>query len=171
MDLGHIINDPQMLGLQSSREYHEVGTVRESSSDVTVSEKAEINADSLKEIPFLNKVVEKLQHGLAEAKEQVFVAAYPHNKRYLDDQAEYIDALELVRSCMKNPGIEFYGKLVLESKNGKLAQSFVEAKSESASNAVQQKESLFAKKSSLSSYEKGIIASSSRVPTGQKAPF
>ncbi len=137
MDLGHIINDPQMLGLQSSREYQEVGAVRESSSDITVSEKAGINADSLKEIPFLNKVVEKLQSGLAEAKEQVFVAAYPHNKQYRDDQAEYIDALKLVRSCMKNPGIEFYRKLVLESKNGKLAQSFMEAKSESAS--VQQK--------------------------------
>ena len=38
---------------------------------------------------------------------------------------------------MKNPGIEFYRKLVLESKNGKLAQSFMEAKSESA--WVQQK--------------------------------
>jgi hypothetical protein len=33
---------------------------------------------------------------------------------------------------------------VLESKNGKLVQCFVEAKSESASNTVQQKEKLFA---------------------------
>ena len=144
MDLGYIINDPQILGLQSSREYYEVGAVREASSEVTVSEKAGINADSLKETPLLNKVVEKLQSGLAEAKEQVFVAVYPHNKRYRDEQVEYIDALQLVKSYMKNPSIDLCGKLVLESKNGKLVQCFVEAKSESASNTVQQKEKLFA---------------------------
>ena len=133
MNLSHTINDPQMLVLQSSREYCEVRVVREASSGVTVSEKAGINADNLKEIPLLDKVLEKLQNGLAEAKEQVFVAVYPDNKRYLDDQAEYIDALELVRSCMKNPSINFCRKLVLESKNGKLVQCFVEAKSERAS--------------------------------------
>lgn len=134
MDLGHVINNPQFLGLQHSREYQEVGAVREASYDVTVSEKAGISVDSLEEIPFLNKVVEKLQSGLAEAKEQVFMAAYPHNKKYWDDQAEYIDALKLVSSCMKNPGIAFYGKLILESRNGKLVKSFLEAKDEDASN-------------------------------------
>ena len=146
MNFDHISNNSQMLDLQSSREDHEARVLREYSSDLTVSEKAEINADSLKEIPFLNKVVEKLQNGLAQAKEQVFVAAYPHNKQYLNDQAEYIDALELVRSCMKYPGKDFCGKLVLESKNGKLVQSFVEAKSEHPSDAVQSKQSLFARK-------------------------
>jgi hypothetical protein len=130
MSLGHTINDLQMLVLQSSREHHEVKAIRETSSDVTVSEKVGINADNLKEIPLLDKVLEKLQNGLAEAKEQVFVAVYPDNKRYLDDQAEYIDALELVRSCIKNPSMNFCRKLVLESKNGKLVQCFVEAKSE-----------------------------------------
>src|SRR5260370_38358396 len=114
MDLGHIINDSQMLGLQSSREYQEVGTVRESSSDITVSEKAGINADSLKEIPFLNKVVEKLQSGLAEAKEQVFVAAYPHNKQNRDTQAGHIDALKLLRCCRKTAGLELNEERALD---------------------------------------------------------
>jgi len=94
MHFGYMINNSQMLGLQSSRENREVRVVREASSDLTVSEKAGINADNLKEIPLLNKVIEKLQNGLAEAKEQIFVAVYPHNKQYLNDQAEYIDALE-----------------------------------------------------------------------------
>lgn len=130
MKSGYMSNNQRMLKPQNSREDHQMEVVREASSGLTVSEKAGINADNLKEIPLLDKVIEKLQHGLAEAKEQVFVASYPNNKRYLNDQAEYTDALELVMSCMKNPGIDFCGKLVLESKNDKLAQCFVEAKGE-----------------------------------------
>jgi len=139
MHLGSMINNAQMLGFQSSRENSEVRVVREASSDLTVSEKAGINAENLKEIPLLDKVIEKLQNGLAEAKEQIFVAVYPHNKQYLNDQAEYLDALELVTSCIKYPGAIFCGKLVLESKNDKLVQCFIEAKSEHASNAVRKK--------------------------------
>ena len=139
MKLGYMNYNPQVLDLQGSREDREVKGAKEKISGPTVSEKAGIRADNLKEIPLLDKVIEKLQQGLAEAKEKVFVAAYPDNKRYLSDRAEYIDALELVMSCMKNPGIDFCGKLVLESKNEKLAQCFVEAKDEYSPHVMHQK--------------------------------
>ncbi len=143
MKLGYMSNNSQALNLQSSRGHREVKVVKEASFGLTVSEKAGINVDNLKEISLLDKVIEKLQNGLAEAKEQVFVAAYPHNKQYLNDQAEYIDALELVMSCMKNPGIDFYGKLVLESKNDKLVQCFVEAKGEHTPKYILPKNNLY----------------------------
>lgn len=140
---GYMSNNPHVLNLQSSREHREVKVVKEASFGLTVSEKAGINADNLKEIPLLDKVIEKLQHRLAQAKEQIFVAAYPHNKQYLNDQVEYTDALKLVMSCIKNPGIDFCGKLVLESKNDKLVQCFVEAKGEYTSNRVQPRKNLY----------------------------